>query len=158
MDEPVLKHARRLQIICIAFAASLAAYAGVVFGLPDPAGPALPQAEALRWGFVFISAANLATVMPTYRAMMAGPRRVFAVGRQVERLLAAHLTAYLVALARVEGVAVLGLLLFFLTGRRDWFWVFVAVAALGTALLWPTRSKVTALLVLPGEAPSTPIR
>jgi hypothetical protein len=158
MDDPVVQHIRRLRILALVCAASLAVYAGLVIALPNPKAPAVPQAGTLFWGFVFVAVANLTTVLPSYRAMMAAPRRVFAVGRQAERLLAAHLNAYLVALARVEAVAVLGLLLFFLTGRHDWFWAFLAFAALGTVLLWPNRSKVAALVVLPGEAPSTPIR
>lgn len=157
MDDPVVQHVRRLRILALACAASLAVYTGLVIALPDRKAPAVPQAGTLFWGFAFVAVVNLATVLPSYRAMMAAARRVFAVGQQAERLLAAHLSAYLVALARVEAVAVLGLLLFFLTGRRDWFWAFAAVAALGTAMLWPNRSNVAALVVLPGEAPRTPV-
>jgi hypothetical protein len=151
MDASVVKHTRRLRVIFLGFVVSLAAYAGIVLFLPGPAEATLPQAEALLWGFAFVAAVNLVTIMPTYRAMLARPRRVFAVGRQPERLLAAHSAAHVLALARVEFVAILGLLLYFLTGRRDWFWTLLAVAAVGTALLWPRRCKVAVLLEVHDE-------
>ncbi|MBP1619616.1 MAG: hypothetical protein H6Q02_383, partial [Acidobacteria bacterium] len=57
-----------------------------------------------------------------------------------------HLSAHIVAFARLEAIAVLGLVLYFLTQRADWFWAFAVVAAAGMAVLWPTRPKVEALL------------
>jgi len=156
LDDPVRRHMRRLRLVVMAFLAALAAYAGLIIALPDPKAPALPQAATLFWGLAFLAAANLATLLPTYRAMMVAPRRVFAAGRQAERLLAAHLSAHIVALARAQAVAVLGLLLFFLAERREWFWAFWAVAACATALLWPSRGKVVALVAPPGEAASAP--
>ena len=96
---------------------------------------------------------NLVTIMPVYRVMLAGPRRVFAVSQQSERLLAAHLAAHLTAFARLEAIALLGLVLFALTGRRDWFAIFTAVAALGMLVLWPRRAKVAALIEAAGPLP-----
>ncbi|OYV95848.1 MAG: hypothetical protein B7Z68_06525 [Acidobacteria bacterium 21-70-11] len=96
---------------------------------------------------------NLVTIMPVYRVMLAGPRRVFAVSQQSERLLAAHFVAHLTAFARLEAVALLGLVLFALTGRRDWFAIFTAVAALGMLVLWPRRAKIAALLEAAGQLP-----
>ena len=61
----------------------------------------------------------------------------------------AHLTAF----ARLEAVALLGVVLYVLTGRRDWFAIFTAVAALGMLVLWPRRAKVAALLEAPGRPP-----
>lgn len=151
MLETVTRHTRRLQIICAALLASLAGYAGVVTAVPLTVPPALPQGEPLLWGFAFLAAVNLVTIMPVYRAMLAGPRRVYTVGQQPERLLAAHFSAHIVAFARLEAVAVLGLVLHFLTGRQDWFWIFTGVAAVGMVLLWPKRNKVGALLAVPGE-------
>jgi len=152
MQEVLGRYTRRLQVVCAALLASVAAYAGLVAALPLLAEPAFPQGEPLLWGFAFLAAVNLVTIMPVYRAMLAGPRRVYTVGRQPERLLAAHFTAHIVAYARLEAVAILGLVLFFLTGRQDWFWIFTGVAAVGMVLLWPRRSKVSALLEVPGEA------
>ena len=151
MLETVARHTRRLQIVCAALLASLAGYAGVVTAVPLAVPPALPQGEPLLWGFAFLAAVNLVTIMPVYRAMLAGPRRVYTVGQQPERLLAAHFSAHIVAFARLEAVAVLGLVLHFLTGRQDWFWIFTGVAAVGMVLLWPKRNKVGALLAVPGE-------
>jgi len=146
MDQTVDRHLQRLRIACAAMLAGLAVYAGITFALPNPVRPAFPQGEALLWGFAFLAAVNLVTIMPVYRVMLAGPRRVYAVGQQPERLLAAHFSAHVVAFARLEAVAVLGLVLFFLSGSRSWFAIFTAVAALGMLLLWPARAKVEALL------------
>ncbi len=151
MQEAVERHTRRLRILCAALLASLAVYAALVLTLPLQAPPALPQGEALLWGFAFLAAVNVVTIMPVYRAMLAAPRRVFAVGRQPERLLAAHLSAHIVAYGRLEAVSILGLVLDFLTGRQDWFWIFTGVAAVGMVLLWPQRGKVAALVAIPGE-------
>ncbi len=157
MELTVERHTKRLQVVCAAMLASLGVYGGIVLALPMPLRPALPQGETLLWGFAFLAAVNLATVMPVYRVMMAAPRRVYSVGRQPERLLAAHLTAHVVAFARLEAVAILGLVLFFLCGRRDWFVIFTAVAAAAMLLLWPRRAKAAALLAVPGpvEAAAT---
>jgi hypothetical protein len=151
MQEAVERHTRVLRLLCTAMVAGLGVYAAVVLAVPLTTPPALPQGEPLMWGFAFLAAVNLVTIMPVYRAMLAGPRRVYAVGQQPERLLAAHLSAHVVAFARLEAVAILGLVLDFLTGRADWFWIFTAVAGLGMAVLWPRRDKVAALLGAPGE-------
>jgi len=156
MDDAVARHMRRLRILVLAFLAGFAVAAGVMIAVPDPQSPALPQAGTLFWGLAFLAAVNLATVMPSHAAMLAGARRVFAVGRQPERLFAAHFAAHLVALGRVAAVAALGLVLFLLAGHRDWFWVFWAVAASATALLWPSRGNVIALLDTPGDRPKAP--
>ncbi len=154
MDQAVERHTRRLQMVCGGFLVGLAGYAGIVAYLPAVSVPVLPQAEPLLWGFAFVAAVNLVTIMPVYRVMLAGPRRVYLVGRQPERLLAAHSTAHVVAFARLEAVAVLGLVLYFLAARRDWFTVFTAVAAVGMVALWPRRDKVAALLAIPGQTPA----
>jgi hypothetical protein len=151
MQETAKRHTRRLQIVCAALLVSLAVYAGVVMAVPLSVEPTFPQGEPLLWGLAFLAAVNLVTIMPVYRAMLAGPRRVYTVGQQPERLLAAHFSAHLVAFARLEAVAILGLVLHFLTGRGDWFWIFTGVAAVGMVLLWPKRDKVEALLAIPGE-------
>jgi hypothetical protein len=141
-------HVRRLQIVCAALLASLGAYGAVAVLIPLPSDPTIPQGEPLLWGFAFFAAVNLATIMPVYRAMMAVPRRVYTVGQDPQRLLAAHFAAHLVAFARIEAVAVLGLVLYMLTGHRDWFWIFTAIAAVGMLLLWPSRAKVHELVVI----------
>jgi hypothetical protein len=153
MQESLERHIRRLQVVCAALLASVAGYAALVTALPLGVELAFPQGEPLLWGFAFLAAVNLVTIMPVYRAMLAGPRRVYTVGQQPDRLLAAHFTTHTVAFARLEAVAVLGLVLFFLTGRKDWFWIFTGVTAAGMLLLWPRRHKVEALVALPGVAP-----
>ncbi len=155
MSNAVERHTQRLRVICAAFLTSLGLYAGLVAALGGPVRPLLPQGEALMWGFAFLAAVNLVTIMPLYRVMLAGPRRVFAVGQQPDRLLAAHLAAHVTAFARLEAVALLGLVLYLLAGREDWFAVFTAVAALGMVILWPRRAKVVALLAVPGTPPIT---
>lgn len=160
MDLAVERHTRRLQMVCGALLGGLAVYVGLVAYLPAVSAPVLPQAQPLLWGFAFVAAVNLVTIMPVYRVMLAGPRRVYLVGQQPERLLAAHFMAHLVAFARLEAVALLGLVLYFLAARRDWFTVFTGVAALGMLALWPRRHKVAVLLSIPGQPPpeTTPAR
>jgi len=150
MDNILALHMLRLRIVCGAMVASLLACAAAVLLVAPPAAQ-WPQAEALLWGFAFLTALNFVTVMPVYRAMLAGPRRVYEVGHQPAPLLAAHFSAHVVAYARVEAVAVLGLTLNFVTGRADWFWAFLALSAAGMALLWPRTAKVTALLSATGQ-------
>ena len=153
MPNAAVRHFRRLQLVCSGILASLVAYALIVAVVPWPSEPALPQGEPLLWGFAFLAAVNLVTIMPVYRVMLAGPRRVFAVGQQPERLLAAHFVAHLTAFARLDAVSLLGLVLYLLTGRGDWFAIFTGVAALGMVVLWPRRTKVAALLAAPGSPP-----
>jgi hypothetical protein len=152
MEQTVERHTQRLQVVCGGMLASLAMYGAVVLALPVPVRPALPQGETLLWGFAFLAAVNLATIMPVYRVMLAAPRRVYTVGQQPERLLAAHFAAHVVAFARIEAVAILGLVLFFLSGHGDWFLIFTGVAAGGMLVLWPRRAKMAALLEVPEQA------
>jgi hypothetical protein len=154
MLDAAVHHFQRLQLTCASLLASLAVYALVVATLPWPAKPALPQGETLLWGFAFLAAVNLVTIMPVYRVMLAAPRRVYAVSQQPERLLAAHFAAHLVAFARLEAVSLLGVVLYVLTGSREWFAIFTVVAALGMLVLWPKRAKIAALLDAPGQAPA----
>ncbi len=108
----------------------------------------------MLWGFAFLAAVNLVTIMPVYRATLAAPRRVYALDHRPQPLLKAHFTAHLVAFARLEAVALLGLVLYFLTGQRDWFWVFTGVAGAGMVLLWPRRTKIRDLVSIPSTAPA----
>ena len=156
MEQTVIHHTQRLRVVCGGMLASLAVYGVVLFALPVPVRPAMPQAETLLWGFAFLAAVNLVTIMPVYRAMLAGPRRVYAVGLQPDRLLAAHFVAHLVAFARIEAVAILGLVLFFLSGRADWFTVFTGAATGGMIVLWPRRAKVAALFDVPTQTQPLP--
>ena len=139
-------HAARLRWLATAMAGAVVVCCVVVALLPSPGTPAVAQATTLLWGFAVVSALNLLTLTPVGRAMLAGPRRVFAVSGDERPLLAAHLVATVVALARLEAVAILGLLLFLLSGRRDWFWWFAAAALVGMAALWPSRERVRAAL------------
>jgi hypothetical protein len=135
---------------------SVAVYWMITALIPLPGAPPFAQGVHFLWIFAALSVVNLVTLMPVYRAMLAGPRRVHAVSRQPGPLLAAHQMAHVVAFARLEAVAVLGLALFFLTHRADWFWPFAGVTVAGMVVLWPVRAKVEALIV-PAEtgAPAT---
>ena len=141
-------HTARLRWLATAAVGAVVACCVVVALLPPPGAPAFAQATTLLWAFAVAGALNLLTLTPVQRAMLAGPRRVFAVSGDERPLLAAHLVATTVALARVEAVAILGLLLFVLSGRRSWFWWFAAAALVGMAALWPSRERVRAALGL----------
>jgi len=145
MNPLVDQHLLRLRILCGAFIVSTAMYGAIVFLIPPPQSAVLAQGEHLLWIFGLVAAVNIVTLMPVYRAMMARPRRVFAVGRELAPLLSAHFACHAIAHARLEAVAVLGLVLFFITGRGDWFWIFNGTAIVGMLLLWPLREKVEAL-------------
>jgi hypothetical protein len=146
MAELLEQHLARLRVVCGAMLFSVGVYGVIVALLPLPGAPPFAQGEHFLWIFAALSVVNLVTLMPVYRAMLAGPRRVHAVSRQPGPLLAAHQMAHVVAFARLEAVALFGLVLFFLTHHADWFWAFAAVAVAGMALLWPVRPKVEALL------------
>lgn len=146
MHEAAERHLSRLRAVCAAFLASLMAYAVLVLLIPPPTPPPLPQSAGLAWGLLALAVLNLVTLMPVYRVMLAGPRRVYGVTPEVEPLLAAHFQAHVLAYARLEAVSVFGLVLFFAASRQDWFWVFTGTAAVGMLMLWPTREKVSSLV------------
>ena len=150
MAEALSEHATRLRLVGAAVVASLAVYSVVV--LLVPASPSLSgaQGSTLLGVLVLVAALNLVTLKPVYRAMLTGPLRVFAAGRSTGPLLAAHLLATVVAMGRVEAVAVLGLFLDLVTGQRDWFWGFTGVAALGMLGIWPSPQRVRDDLGLDG--------
>jgi hypothetical protein len=146
MDELVTTHTRGLHIIALAFFSSTVLYGLLVLLVPPPETPVIMQAHPLLWVFGGLTLFNLLTIMPVYRAMLAKPRKVYAVSGEPKPLLAAHRMAHLVAFARLELVALFGLVLFFITGRGDWFWYFNGLGLVGMLVLWPLREKVEALL------------
>mgnify|MGYP000041235729 CR=1 FL=1 len=152
MHQAAERHLSRLRAVCAAFLATLVVYGAVVTVVAPPIPPPLPQSAGLAWGLLALALLNLVTLMPVYRAMMAGPRRVHGVDRRIEPLLLAHLQAHIVAYARLEVVSVLGLVLFFAAAREDWFWIFTGAAAVGMLLLWPTREKVASLVEGPAAS------
>lgn len=152
MTGTLAKHTTRLGLVCAAMVASVLIYGTIVYLVPPQSSVPIAQATTLLWLFVIAALLNAVTLTPVYRAMLVGPKRVFAVDPDERPLLAAHLVASVVLFARLEAVAVLGLLLFFLTGRRDWFWAFAGVAMVGLLALWPTRRRVTETLELKPKA------
>ena len=148
MTGAVAEHATRLVWVCTAMIASVLIYGTIVYLVPPRLSVPIAQADTLLWVFVTAAALNAVTVTPVYRAMLAGPKRVFAVSHEERPLLAAHFIASVVLFARLEAIALLGLLLFFLTGQRTWFWAFAGVAAVGMLAQWPTRRRVTETLGL----------
>ncbi len=150
------RYLSRLRLICIATLSTVVIYGGVVFVTPPPEHLPLAQGEHFLWIFAALSVLNLVTIMPVYRAMLATSRGTFARSADPGPLLASHLKAHAVAFARLDAVALLGLVLFFLTGRGDWFWVFNGVAAVGMVLLWPLREKIENLVASPTEPRAVP--
>jgi len=148
MTAALAKHTTRLALVCAAMFAAVPIYGAVVQLVPPPDPAPIAQGSTLLWLFAVLAAFNLVTLTPGYRAMLAGPLRIFAVGRELRPLLTAHLTATIVVYARLEAVAVLGVLLYFLTGRRDWFWGFAGVALIGMLALWPSAARVKEHLAL----------
>ncbi len=125
---------RTLRILWGAFFASLGVYVVVAMTAAPPAEAAEDRHTPLMWILTLVAAVNLLTVTPLTRLLVGRTR---AAGGGAEDLLAAHRVAFVVAAARVEAVAVLGLLLVLVSGRRDWFALFVGAAALGMLVLFP---------------------
>lgn len=146
MEQLINTHTRTLHVLCGAFVVSTIVYGLVVLMVPPPESPVVMQTHPLLWVFTALTLLNILTIMPTYRAMLAKPRQVYAVSQDPLPLLDAHRAAHVVAFARLEAVAIFGLLLFFITGRGDWFWYFNGVALVGMLVLWPLKEKVEALL------------
>lgn len=146
MHEAVQLHLVRLRAVCGALLLSVALYGLVVFLVKAPTPPPLAQGEHLVWVFLALVLVNLVTLMPVYRAMLAGPLRVYRHSHDVQPLLNAHFGAHIVAFGRLEAISILGLALYFVAGRVDWFWIFSGAAAVGMLLLWPAREKVEGLL------------
>lgn len=142
---------RTLRILWGAFFASLAVYVVVAIAAAPPADVARDHHTPLMWILALVAAVNLLTVTPVTRLMVGRAR---AAGGGPEAVLAAHRAAFVIALARVEAVAVLGLVLGLVSGRRDWFALFVGAATLGMLVLFPRRDD----LERPGrERPAEPI-
>lgn len=142
---------RTLRILWWAFLASMGVYLAVAMTAAPPADVARDHHTPLMWILVLVAAVNLLTVTPVTRLMVGRAR---AAGGGPEAVLAAHRVAFVIALARVEAVAVLGLVLVLVSGRRDWFALFVGAATLGMLVLFPRRDD----LERPGhERPAEPI-
>lgn len=139
------QHLRMQRILWAAFVLSLVFYAGLVFGLPAPAQTPDDRHAPLLWALGLIAAINLLTVMPVLKLMLARLGAV-APGAEMGTALRAHQAAFVVALARVELVGVLGLVLFFMSSRLDWFGLFLGAAGLGMLILFPRRSQIEGLL------------
>ncbi len=146
MHEAVERHVLRLRIVATAYLLTLGALSAIVVVVQPPTPPPLPQSAQLAWALLALAVVNLATLLPVHRAMLAGPQRVFRHSGQLEPLLRANLVAHLVAFSRIEAVSVLGLVVFFLSGRAEWFWIFTAPAVVGLLVLWPTAERVEELL------------
>ena len=149
MGNEIRRHIFVLRVLCGAILASTAVYGAIVKLARFPGPPPLAQAGHLLWVLALVAVVNLVTLLPVYRAMLATPRRIFAHSQDLAGLLGAHLRAHLVAYARLDALGVLGLVLFFLTRRADWFWIFNGVAILGMLVLWPVALKVAALVGTP---------
>jgi len=146
MTNDVATHLGRLRR-AVALALAAVGLLTLVASLVEPPERLrLVQGGSLAWALVGLAVLNLVTVMPTYRSMLVGARRVFTVDHDVAPLLAAQRFAHSVAAARVAALALLGLATFLLTGDRLHLWAMAAVAAVGCALLWPRPAEVEELL------------
>lgn len=131
MPHPQPVPSQRAWIVWIALLTSIAIYAGLGTVAPPPRPVAPDHAVTLLAAFLVIAAANLATIMPVFRRMIARAADDSADGDTI------RLTALVVAWARVEAVGVLGLTLYFLTGEQSWLWLFLTAAAIAMVILAP---------------------
>jgi len=142
---------QQLRVLWAAFFASVAVCVAVGLVVAPPAGKAPDRHTPLMWVLALAAAVNLLTVVPVTRLVV---DRARAGGPQAR--LAAHRTAFVVAAARVEAVAVLGLVVVLVSGRRDWFALFAGAAVLGMLMLLPRHADLEPL-ALDTERPAPPI-
>lgn len=152
------QHLRTKRILWVAFIASLAVYATMAFALPAPAEAPTDRHAPLLWALGLVAAVNLLTVMPVHRLILARASRDGSGTAGLEPVLRINQVAFIVALAQVEVVGVLGLVLFLVSSRLDWFGVFLGGAALGMLILVPRRTQIEGLLGRPAPClhPSNP--
>ena len=148
MTTPLHRHLRQLYwmhaaAVCLVVAAALVAWLA-----PSTGPPPLAQTGAVLAVLVTLATLNLLTILPLRRAMIASPRRVFAVSADAVPLLKAHLAAQATALARGVALAAAALAALFLTGRQVWFWIFESSALLALLVLWPRHRAVASFLGL----------
>ncbi len=148
MTGPLQQHGIRLSLISASFIAAIVIYAALIYLVPRPISTPLAQASHMLWLLAVVALLNLVTLTPGYRAMLAGPLRVYTVSQDLAPLLRAHLAAHVVLLARLEATAIFGLVLYFLTGLSHWFWALAATTAAGMLLLWPSQARIKAALGL----------
>jgi hypothetical protein len=152
VPEELERHVQRLRTATAASLLALGIPVAVVFSVPRPHARFPEQGATLFWILLFATVVNLVTVMPSYHYLLATPRRAYEVSREPRPLLTAHAVAHTISLLRFDLIALFGLALFFLAGRRDWFWLFEGAAVLATLILWPRRRKLEGLVELPGES------
>lgn len=144
------QHLRTLRILWLAFIASLATYAVMAFALHTPAEAPADRHAPLLWTLGLVAAIDLLTVMPVFKLILARATRD-GDSADLEPLLRTHQTAFVVALAQVEAVGVLGLVLVLASSRLDWFALFLGAAVLGMLILVPRRTQIEALLGRPAQ-------
>jgi len=145
MEPRLSRYLKTLRLLTIAFAATVLLYAGLVMFLRPAPLLTTSHIQALLWGFGAVALLNLLTLEPVSRAMLGPAVRAFAVGRDPRPLLATHQVVFLVTLARVEFGAILGLVLFFLSGEPSAFWIFALPTLLAFGILWPRRETLAKL-------------
>ena len=131
MPHPQPATSRRAWILWVALLTSIGMYGMLSVLAPTPRSVPADHAVTLLAAFLVIAAANLVTIMPVFRRMIARPG-VAGGGDDAVRL-----TALVLAWARVEAVGVLGLVLYFLTGEQTWLWLFLGGAAVAMLILAP---------------------
>ncbi len=148
MITPLHRHMRYLYRMHAGAVLLVAAAAFLAWLAPPDGPPPLAQADAVLGILVTLAALNLLTLLPVRGAMLASPRRVFALSADPAPLLKAHLAAQAAALARGAALAAAALAALFLAGRQDWFWALEASALLALLMLWPRQRSVASLLGL----------
>ncbi len=52
-----------------------------------------------------------------------------------------YLTLQIIRFALTESIFIFAVIVYFVTGRQDWFWDFYPIGIVWVVLAWPTRSK-----------------
>jgi hypothetical protein len=121
---------RTARIIIAAYIASVFIYAGITYAVPAQAS-AKNLAQLLLWIFTALSAGCF--ILGPRLGRLALSRPTSSLPRDIPT--SPFMRATIIIAAFGETIAVFGLVLFFLSGQRLWFWPFAAVSVVYLLML-----------------------
>jgi len=140
---------RKARMIWIAIILSLGVYLVVAhFVAKDIPLPMMPKSvqETLRFAFMGVGAALLILAHPVRKFLLGKnfvpPSPGGGLGSNMDPALSKYFPALLLALAMCEGVGILGLVLFFLSGDLQTLYLFMAFAGLGMYFQRPRMEEL----------------
>jgi hypothetical protein len=137
------QHLRLVRLVVGAVAASCCLLALVIYLLAHSGQLRALSTDADKIQLVFAPlAVALLAVAPAMKRAIFKRAESAGFGGDVERWLAAHRTAVIVAAALREGSAILGLLMSLLSGQPRWSYLFSALAVVALLVDWPKPGEL----------------